>query len=248
LALIDVNYSMVYFTADRIQAIAQNSPVVGGPSAEWWSRQAGDTLFRFNETVAQGLITGDTLSQLIVRVKGGTRDGVQLTGIMDTSRRQAETLVRTKVNSVANESHLSVYQRNQDIISALLHSSTLDNRTSIQCITRDGLTWTVDTHEPIGHEVPFYPPPVHFNCRSVLLPLIEGVEELPGSRASMTGPVPATETFGEYMDRMGPAFQDEVLGPVRAQMWRDGEITSLNQLLDFRGNPLTIDQLRQRVG
>ena len=246
MAEIGIGYNAVSLTPSFIESIAVNSPVQGGPSADWWSRQGGNTLFRFNEAIGQGLIQGDTLSQLIVRVRGGTRDGVRVDGIMDTARRNAETLVRTKVNSVANDARMAVYRRNADIIEALEHSSTLDSRTSQQCIVRDGLQWTLDG-DPIGHNVPFDVPPVHFNCRSVMLPIVEGARDVGGMRASETGPVPATETFEEYMTRRGPAFQDEVLGPTRAQMWRDGEIT-LTQTLDFTGNPLTIDQLRERAG
>jgi hypothetical protein len=36
-----------------------------------------------------------------------------------------------------------------------------------------------------------------------------------------------------------------MLGKGRAELWRDGKIT-LQQLLDQRGNPLTLQQLRQR--
>ena len=42
-----------------------------------------------------------------------------------------------------------------------------------------------------------------------------------GERASADGPVKASITFEEFLERMGTAFQDETLGPGRAQLWRE---------------------------
>jgi hypothetical protein len=62
----------------------------------------------------------------------------------------------------------------------------------------------------------------------------------------MDGQVPEDITFGAWLDKKGVTFQDKLLGKKRAQLWRDGKIT-LTQLVDFRGNPLTLSQLEARI-
>ena len=66
-----------------------------------------------------------------------------------------------------------------------------------------------------------------------------------GQRASMDGPVDRKTTFADFLERKGKAFQDDVLGPGRADLWRDGKIT-LQDLISGTGRPLTLAQLRSR--
>lgn len=65
------------------------------------------------------------------------------------------------------------------------------------------------------------------------------------TRASIDGEVAADLTFDDFLKGKPKAFADEMLGKGKAELWRDGKIT-LQQLLDQRGNPLTLTQLRQR--
>jgi hypothetical protein len=68
----------------------------------------------------------------------------------------------------------------------------------------------------------------------------------PGTRASMNGQVPADITFDDFLIKKSETFQNKLLGAKRAQLWRDKKIT-LTQLVDFRGFPLTLEQLDQLV-
>jgi hypothetical protein len=87
----------------------------------------------------------------------------------------------------------------------------------------------------------------------VLVPIIKTFRTLgldvdepkPGQRAAQGGPVAARTSFAQFLERKGKAFQDETLGPGRAQLWRDGKLT-LTQLLDLQGNPLSLKQLKAR--
>ena len=52
------------------------------------------------------------------------------------------------------------------------------------------------------------------------------------------------ESLTAWLRRRGATFQNEVLGPMRAQMWRDGRLGSLRNLLDaLTGTPLTLEEL-----
>jgi hypothetical protein len=61
------------------------------------------------------------------------------------------------------------------------------------------------------------------------------------------GPISAKKDFDDCLKRKGKKFQDEVLGPGRADLWRRGVIT-LRDLVDGAGNELTIKQIKKKVG
>lgn len=270
-------------TRQQLRAIASNALIEGAPSREWWSRQAGDMRERFADAIRQGMAAGETNADLVRRVRGTAtgrqraywqgpdgdlsafplegyrrRQFVQFAGgIMDTSTRNAEALVRTSVQAVANAARQEAYKANRDIIKAQVVVATLDSRTSDICIARSGLEYTLDG-EPIGHDIAFDGgPPFHYNCRTTMAPVLKSASEVFGraeldevpesTRASMDGQVPESTTFDAFLGRQTKAFQDDLLGAGRAELWRDGRIT-LTDLLDQTGRPLTLAELRQRAG
>ena len=68
-----------------------------------------------------------------------------------------------------------------------------------------------------------------------------------GTRASMDGYVPADITMESWLAGKSQAMQDAMLGKGRAELWRSGKIT-LTDLVDQRGRPLSLHDLRQRLG
>lgn len=67
-------------------------------------------------------------------------------------------------------------------------------------------------------------------------------------QSSMDGQVPADLDYQQWLKRKSAADLDDVLGKGKADLFRRGVITDLSDLVDFRGNPLTLKQLRQRHG
>jgi SPP1 gp7 family putative phage head morphogenesis protein len=233
-----------------LDSLVSSVLVQGAPSAEWWSRQAGDTAFRFAQEMRQGVAAGETNAQLISRVIG--KKGSP--GIMEASRRNAEALVRTSVLQASNDARLAVYKRNGDVLRGLMQISTLDDRTSDICIAYDGAIWNLDGEPIDGTNLPFNGgPPRHWNCRSVLSPVTKSWQEMgikakelsTGARAALDGEVPAETKFGDWLERRSQAEQDRILGKGKAELWRSGKI-SLSQLVDMRGKPLTLDQLESK--
>ena len=49
-----------------------------------------------------------------------------------------------------------------------------------------------------------------------------------------------------FLSKKSKTFQNKLLGRKRAELWRKGAIT-LTQLVDFRGFPLTLEQLEDRI-
>jgi hypothetical protein len=231
-----------------LSRLLDNTLIQGAKSADWWEKQSADTAFRFATAVRQGLVSGETNAQIVSRVVG-----TQATpGIMVVSSRNARSLVHTSIQAVANAARSETYAKNNDVIDGVRQVSTLDGHTTDVCIAYDGAEFTLDGEPMNGTELPYNGGvPRHWGCRSVEVPITKTFKELgintpeppEGERASADGPV--SETFSDFLDRKGVDFQDEVLGKGRAELWRDGTI-SLQQLLDLKGNPLSLAELKAK--
>lgn len=243
-ALADVGYGAAIAPIHHFAASLTDVMIQGAPSAEWWSRQAQDTTFKFSNVVRQGIVQGKANGDIIKEVRT----------MMDVSRANAAALVQTSVQQVANTSLIDTFKANADVIKGMMQLSTLDSHTTDICMAYSGATWDLDEN-PIGDtELPFNGgPPRHWNCRSVLVPITRSYKELgldvpemqESTRSSVDGQIKANTSFDSFLERKGVKFQDEVLGQGRAQLWRDGKIT-LPELLDQKGNPLTLAELKQK--
>lgn len=61
----------------------------------------------------------------------------------------------------------------------------------------------------------------------------------------MTGRVPASTTFSEFLERQTSAFQNDVLGKTRAELFRNGKL-DLGDFVDESGRTLNLDDLMKR--
>jgi SPP1 gp7 family putative phage head morphogenesis protein len=230
----------------RLEGIVKNVPVSGAPTATWWERQATATRQRFEDTLRQGMIEGRTNAQLVADIRG-TAANQYKDGIIEASAKDAKALVRSSVLTVANKTRLETLtdaaKQESSLFKGVMQISTLDSRTSDICIAYSGMSWTLPDYEPIGGSLPFNGgPPRHWNCRSTLVPVVStwqdlGIDEAevpPSTRASMDGQVAQDITFAEWLATKDQAFQDELLGPGRADLWRKGKI-SLTDLVESNG-------------
>lgn len=251
--VIGVEMATATFTNAQLRGIVNGVLIEGAPITEWWSRQAGDTYQRFVDTMRQGIALGETNADLVRRVRGGTKAGEPVKGFMDISRRNAETLVISSVNSVANSTREETYNDNSDLIKGKVWRSTLDHRTTTLCKVRDKLQYTLD-NKPIGHDIPWLQGPgkIHFRCRSTSTPLLRtwrelgvDMDEVPeGTRSSMDGQVPAGMNYEEWLKAKPTAFQDQTLGAGKARLWRAGKI-NFHDLIDQTGRERSLAQLRE---
>lgn len=233
-----------------LKALVNGSLIEGAQSSAWWARQSEDLQFKFANQVRQGIVQNETLQQIIRRVAGSKRLGIP--GIMDVSRRNASALVHTSIMQVANDARLATFKANDDIVKGMRFLATLDSHTSLTCIAHSGAEWDMQGNPIVGN-FPFEPPPLHFNCRSMLVPITLSYRELgidvdkpKGTRASDLGQIPSDTTFDGFLKRHDAAYADDLLGPGRAKLWRDGKIT-LNDLVNQTGRPLTLDQLAKKL-
>jgi len=248
---------------------SRNVLIQGAPSADWWAKQKKDRMFAFERSVREGMLAGEGIDEIARRVRG-TRANKYKDGIMETTRRQAQTLVRTSVQTVANESRFRTLKENNNVVKGYQWLATLDSRTTILCMTLDGQSWDLEGNPINGSTAGFQrPPPAHFNCRSTLIPVLKSwadlVDEKKGGkrvadklrkikkpasvRASMDGGVSDKLDYSEWLkrkDAKNPEFARGILGPGRYDLWKKGKL-SFSDLIDQSWNPLTVEQLRNKI-
>ena len=217
---------------------------------------------RFSQVVRNGLLTGETTPDIAKRLIGSLQFGEEAKTVGQlaaaggeltaVANNQVIALVRTSINQVANTASQQVYEANQDITQKYRYVATLDTRTSAICRALDGREFDYGKG-PM--------PPQHFNCRSTTVPVINykelGFDPPPsvtkGKRASMDGPVPANETYGEWLAKQPRATQSDALGPGKVAYFnrlanKYGPTDAIAKLVKDDGSELTLAQLRKRYG
>jgi SPP1 gp7 family putative phage head morphogenesis protein len=267
---------------DTLKTLTDKNMIFGVPSSDWWRKQTADMQEKFMVQIRMGVSRGETLDQLTQRVRGkatGKRTGYKTAsgeqrylvdfkgGIMDVQTRDAKSLIRTSVQSVANSVMQKTFEANSDVIKGQAWLSTLDMRTTPYCRSVDGFEWDLEGKPLNGHSEPFNPPPAHWNCRSATVPLLKSWADLSnskspdlqkklrkieknipeGTRASMGGPVSEKLNYKQWFDKQPEAVQLEILGPGKLRIYEKGKL-SFRQMVDQRGNPLTIEELTAKVG
>lgn len=119
---------------------------------------------------------------------------------------------------------------------------------------------------PKGHNVQWPGFPAHLNCRSTYVPALKSradlagpnsklpnskiakLEKMPSStRASMGGPVSAKTAYDSWLKSQPEAVQVDILGDTRWKLWKKNGLDMVD-LVNQRGRPITIEQLKGRHG
>jgi len=182
-AVVPVDLVLGEVAIDALRA-AIMTPISGLSLDRWLDGIKAAELQAIERAIRLGVAQGETIDQMVARIRG-TRTAFYQDGILSVSRRNAEALVRTAVNHVSNQARELTWVDAGDLVSALRWTATLDGRTSDICRARDGRFAPMEGKElPPGLPALVPPgarPPGHFNCRSVMVALLNGVA-LAGTR------------------------------------------------------------------
>ncbi len=243
-------------TADQLRAILTHTPIDGAPLSDWLSRWRANDRRRAMDQIRTGALFGETPLEISRRIFGTYRlKGTD--GVRQVTRRGALTLAQTVSAAMSTAAMDAVYQANADIIDQELYVATLDGRTTPICRSLDGRRFDVGEGPK---------PPMHPNCRSVRVPVIDGQvigsrpavaateRQLRGLRgperrravAELVGQVPAQTTYQQWLQRQPARVQDEILGPTRGRLFRSGGL-ELPAFVDETGRQYTIPELRERA-
>jgi SPP1 gp7 family putative phage head morphogenesis protein len=229
--------------AEQVYAAALARPFQGRLLREWMAGLEADRAAKVRDAIRIGYVENETLSQIVSRVRG-TKALLYKDGILEISRNNTETIVRTALNHYSNFAKDTYYTANGDVIKGLRWTSVLDARTSSICQSRDGKIYPLDSGAR---------PPAHLNCRSVMVAVTKSFKELglnideftPSTRASMDGQVPAATTYQTWLEKQSVKRQDEILGVTKGKLFRNGGLT-LDRFVSNKGHTYTLDELRKR--
>jgi len=227
---------------------------------QWWSGQGAGFKTKYRNAMQTGILANDSMSDMVIRLRGSRALGYS-DGIMNTSYRNAKTLVRTSVINIANESRMQTYQENNDLVKGFTWSSALDNRTTPICQALDGLSWDLD-YNPIDHSYEYPGSTAHFGCRSTQVPLLKSWEELAGKKKTiieeeigtrsardletgLTGKVPKSTSYNTWLKDQTKENQNDILGVEKAKLFRSGKYT-VRDFVNDDGIPLTLDEIANK--
>jgi hypothetical protein len=245
-SVVPVTLSIASVVPEQVYAAAMSSPMQGRLLKEWASNLGANRLNRIKDTIAIGYTQGKTTADIVREIRGTKAMGYA-DGLLDTSRREIDAVVRTALSHTAQITRTRFTEENSDILGDIQWVATLDSRTSEGCRARDHRLYTKIDHEPVGHSVPWGSGPgrLHWGCRSTSIALLKGQKSLYGNRAAAGGPVDANLTYGEWLKQQGADVQDEVLGKRRGEAYRAGG-SDESVYRNDRGRMLTLKEMAAR--
>lgn len=226
-----------------LRTLVTTSPMEGHLLKHWTDGMEAGRMARIEQEIRKGMVEGQGTDAIVRRIMG-TKANRYTDGVLEISRRSAQSVVRTATGHVSNVAAQETWKANSNVIKGWQFLATFDSRTTVTCAGLSGQVF------PLG-EGPM--PPRHINCRSHSLPVTKSYREMDldkddlpvGDRSSMDGQVAGDMTFSDWLKKKGEATQNEILGATRAKMFRDGKLT-LQQMIAGDGTALTLEQLRKR--
>ncbi|EPM5526277.1 TPA: minor capsid protein [Acinetobacter baumannii] len=222
---------------------AKKTPLSGGILLDSiFARIADDTRLRVEQVIRDGLSKDQTNQQIIQRIKGKKALNYQ-DGLLDQSRSQIATMVRTARSHVSNVALNETYTAIG--VEYVKFIATLDSRTSKICMGYSDKVYKKDESHPV--------PPLHPNCRSILIPVTDEQGKTIGKRPfnnkvngeGEIGVVDSNTTFKGWFDKQDAAFQKSWLGPSRYKLFKEGKY-SLDKFVDpLTGQPFTLAELKK---
>lgn len=217
-----------------------NTTLLEGATVNAWNRGLNiDQKARLEREIRLGVSLGETNELLAARAARA----------LSKSKRDAASIAVTAAGAIVSAVRQKFFEANADVIKAYKYQATLDTRTSALCRAYDGLMWDTN-YEPIGHSYPFRQPRIntHFNCRSTIIPVIKGADELknvpPATRSSMNGYVPQDINFNDWLKTQSPEVIEKTLGKGRTELFLQGKIT-MRDLITQQGRELNLTQLKK---
>ena len=197
-------------------------------------------LQRLRQIIRQGIADGDDFDKILAKVGKTT----------SLSENQAKTLVSTHLSHAEGLAIEKVVNANSAIYKGYVFTAILDTKTSKTCSGKDGL------FQPFDNVT--YRPPLHWNCRSSLVPVLRSKRELLDSDSpfldksaletipdgALLGELPLKESFSEWLRRQNHQTKLKYLSTdERIALFEAGAI-DLSGFYTGGGAPVSLGKLR----
>ena len=230
------------------------------PFAEWISRTYGTPVIAATrEKIGAGYFTG----------KGYEEMRTELINAFVMAEDNADTLIRTWIQTANVEAQRAVYEANKDVVNQVEWSAVLENGylstgrgTCLRCAALDSQKWPIDSDK-----IP--PIPLHARCKCVLLPITKSWRELGVNMDEIAGKVkpytirPDVSRFGDagvrtilkagqsnmsYADwivTQSADIQRQMMGPNRYELIKSGKV-KFRDLIKKNGKLKTLEELKNK--
>ncbi|HHR6036639.1 TPA: hypothetical protein ACS70C_000994 [Providencia alcalifaciens] len=245
-------YPLIGITEQMLYASVIAKPFQGKLLSEWFDGLEKDRMTRINNVVRAGYLNGDSAVDIGRQIRGHSKQGYK-DGALQISRANATSIAKTAINHLQATARNQFIEANDELIDCRQWLSTLDSKTSNDCIVRDRLKYSLEG-KPIGHKIPYKQGPgkIHWGCRSTETFILKSWRELgididemdEGTRASMNGQVPVNTTFLDWIQRQPEWRQRQVFGEVRFRLMKEGGMNPSDFYTD-KGEFISLDQLKQ---
>lgn len=249
---IDVDTDFDAPTALQLRTAVLESPLLvrgadGGKLLKGFLKGWTDTEnARVTNAIRLGVATGQTNSAIVKTIRG-TRALNYNDGLLAITKRNADTVVHTAIQHVAQAARSAVFAANDDIVAGVRWIATLDSRTCPFCGALDQVEFDPDSGPR---------PPLHPLCRCTTIATFKGalakLSAKGGSRPSVgddgAESVTAKTTYYGWLKGQPAAFQDFAIGPSRGKLLRQGglSVSRFSQLqLDKRFMPLSLAEAQK---
>lgn len=191
-----------------VRKIRERSGVdIATPTAELNTRFLRGSVEKFMDQAASGAADR---AQRITKLGGTPEEALRVLA------QNTRTVIRSGANAAHNAAVIAIARRNKKWISGVMALATLDNHTTELCIGRHGGAWDLESRQPLKFSTvdEDFPgrPPWHFNCRTMLTPVFEGLGD----------PEIQTEELNRWFDS---ADAEEAMGADRLLLFRNNIIT-----------------------
>lgn len=212
----------------RLTEIVDTLDIGGIGFGDWWTKARDDGVLRVRRLIQTGLVQGLNPTDIGARIWSS-----RLTNGPNAwrqSRSVAMTAARTVVTAIQTDAQLAAEAQFASVIGRYRFEAIIDSRTSEICRPLDGTEW--DRDDP---RTPT--PPLHPNCRSSLVPIVD----LPGLPVDARAP---RLSYDAWLRQQPSNVQNLVLGKGIAEHYRAGK-TELRDLLSIDRRPIGLAQLRR---
>lgn len=271
-AILPISVDFVMPQSRTLRALALERPFDGKPLAQWASGVQAADLVRIQQQIRIGMVQGESSADIASRVVG-LKGPLEVS--MRQAEAITRTLVNHVSNAAQGSflSDNSELFEEEQLVATLdsrttLLCASLDGKRSpvgegpkppLHVSCRSIVVPVLDG-DVVG-ERPFVPA-----AESELLAEYAdqaGIDEVSSRDAlprghkgaydefrrarvrELTGTVPARTTYQEWLGRQSADFQDEVLGPTRGKLFREGGL-ALDRFVNRAGDELNLDELRAR--
>jgi SPP1 gp7 family putative phage head morphogenesis protein len=195
---------------------------------------------RVQRRVRQGIADGTSMGDIIKEVQRSSR----------LTEAQAKTLVTTNMTRAEQLIKEKLYDSNDGVINGLIFTAILDSRTSTLCSSYDGLFQTKENLK--------VRPPLHWNCRSSLAPVLKSRTQMLESGdprfnleklatvppSQLQGGKPLQETFSQWLSRQKHETKLKYLKTDAKVALFEGGALDLSSFFTAKGNPISLAKLR----